>query len=141
MKKLLFLLIIGFIASSCTKDVVEKSIGDQVSGSYTVNSLTISGTTFTLPLVIGTESLAVDMEISKSTDTQVSLKLITTSVSNGQTTVDSEDSGIMDLVKNDNGEIELLENGSKLGFYKNDQLVFETIENGQSSKFTANRKK
>ena len=66
MKKVLSIITIAFLLTSCgISEKVELSLADQIAGDYSVNTFTLRGQKIPLPINLGGEYLAIDMQIHK----------------------------------------------------------------------------
>ncbi len=141
MKKLFILFVFTLMFASCKEEEVSKSLADQVAGEYTVAKFNLGGTVINLPIESGTDYMAIDMQLNKETDTSVKLVLTILSGSKASPSKTVDDNGVFDLTQNAAGEIELLQAGSKTGYYKDGELFFDSDIEGLPASFTASSTK
>lgn len=125
---------------SCSEEIVEISLADQIAGNFEASSFTFRGQKIPLPINLGSESLAFDLEIRKRDELTVDLSLITIEIVQGSQTTDTTKISDLKLVETMEGEIQILENGSQLGTYNNNIIKFDLVQNDEKSTFEAIRK-
>ncbi|SOE22544.1 hypothetical protein SAMN06298216_2970 [Spirosomataceae bacterium TFI 002] len=141
MKKVLSIITIAFLLTSCgISEKVELSLADQIAGDYSVNTFTLRGQKIPLPINLGGEYLAIDMQIHKQNEELVNVKLITKSTTNGNTSESVDDIQNVVLSKNETGFIDLMSENQRLGFYSEGSVTFEIEQNGEKSSFSASKK-
>jgi hypothetical protein len=140
MKKTIILLALAVTLFSCSEEIVEISLADQIAGNFEASSFTFRGQKITLPINLGSESLAFDLEIRKRDELTVDLSLITIEIVQGSQTTDTTKISDLKLVETMEGEIQILENGSQLGTYNNNIIKFDLVQNDEKSTFEAIRK-
>lgn len=141
MKKVLSIITIAFLLTSCgISEKVELSLADQIAGDYSVNTFTLRGQKIPLPINLGGEYLAIDMQIHKENEELVNVKLITKSTTNGNTSESVDDIQNVVLSKNETGSIDLMSENQRLGFYSEGSVTFEIEQNGEKSSFSASKK-
>ncbi len=138
MKKLGFLFLL--LSLACSKEKVEKSLGDQVGGNYDVPSIEVNGQSAAVPIVSGSTSIDFEMVISKVSDTQAKLSLTQITTENGTPKSSSASSDNIDLVKNDSGEIEFQFGGNKVGVFSSNTFKYFTQLSGNNVTFICTKK-
>jgi hypothetical protein len=131
------LIIFSLFIISCSKDIIEKSLADQVSGIYNGVGINVGGTLVQMPIKTGDASLSVKIEVFKISDTKVDLKIELTEINAGKETKSVEDYSNLELSKNEQGNIVFAENSKQFASIENNQLIISFDLGGLETKIVA----
>jgi hypothetical protein len=131
------LIIFSLFIISCSKDIIEKSLADQVSGIYNGVGINVGGTLVPMPIKTGDASLSVKIEVFKISDTKVDLKIELTEINAGKETKSVEDYSNLELSKNEQGNIVFAENSKQFASIENNQLIISFDLGGLETKIVA----
>jgi hypothetical protein len=120
-----------FLYSCKDKDSVDPSMADQVTGNYSVTSISQGGVTVTLPV----QGLSGDYMVSKISDSKVKVSFVLKSAGYPDE-VGEEDAT---LKKAADGSIEFYTTG-KVGSFANNTITFEFTDENGAIKIVAKRK-
>lgn len=102
------LLALAVTLFSCSEEIVEISLADQIAGNFEASSFAFRGQKIPLLINLGSESLAFDLEIRKRDELTVDLSLITIEIVQGSQTTDTTKISDLKLVETMEGEIQIL---------------------------------
>jgi len=120
-----------FLYSCKDKEGVEPSMADQVTGSYSVKSISQGGLTVTLPV----QGVSGEYTVKKVSDSQVAVSYVLKSAGYDDET-GQEDAT---LKKGSDGSIEFYTSG-KVGSFSNNTITFEFEDTNGAIKIVATKK-
>lgn len=142
---LLWALIVVFLTTACNKETPEPVMSEQVSGEYTMTTVSVGSLKVALPFTNPTTGIELSGKVSVTKVADDKVKAIMALIDKdkaGKVTTDNSDLGEITLKKSASGsEIEGYQNNIKIGTYANGILTFSAIDPDTKSPITIEAKK